>query len=98
MDGCPIATYGCRDNECPNTCFCADHCSWKKCKLEIPPKDCLMYANRHWEFNQQTNYWRTDLNGILKKLFSSMINLPIHIGSIDSSSIYFENIFNREYN
>ena len=66
MDGCPIATYGCRDNECPNTCFCADHCSWKKCKLEIPPKNCLTYANRHWKFNQQTNYWRTNLDGILK--------------------------------
>ena len=66
LDGCPIGTDECNGDGCPNTCFCEDHCSWKICKLEKPPKNCLMHTNRKWHYNQRNYYWETTWKGDLR--------------------------------
>ena len=52
-DGCPENTRGCDEFSCPNTCYCADHCSWKKCTLSEPPEDCLHGTNATWQWNHR---------------------------------------------
>ena len=64
-DGCPINTLGCKNHTCPNTCFCEDHCSWKKCRLENPPKSCVADSIRKWYFDDGKKYWKTILQGAL---------------------------------
>ena len=67
--GCPIGSYGCEstgdEKGCPNTCFCEDHCSWKKCRLDRPPPSCLGDDKHEWDFNGKTQYWRRVLNGTI---------------------------------
>ena len=65
-NGCPIGTYGYRDEECTKTCFCEDHCSWKACKLIVPPNTCVDNVKRKWNYDPQKKYWRTNLIGISK--------------------------------
>ena len=62
-EGCPGGSNGCNDIECPNTCFCEDHCSWKKCKLDKPLQNCLIQAKRNWVYDHRNNHWRTSLGG-----------------------------------
>ena len=64
LHGCPLGTYGCLDEKCPDTCFCEEHCSWEKCKLEDPPKNCLINAKRKWHLDFQKPHWETILAGI----------------------------------
>lgn len=71
LDGCPVGTIGCEDEGCPNTCFCEDHCSWKKCKLEQPPQKCLSDSNLQWKYDHRKKYWITDLRGIFLNLITS---------------------------
>ena len=71
--GCPLGTYGFGIHDCnedhdlecdvPNTCFCEDHCSWKRCKIDKPPQSCLAHAKREWVYNLERKYWRTALKG-----------------------------------
>ena len=66
-EGCPIGSYGCKAENCSNTCFCEDHCSWKMCKLkeqDMPPKSCIAHTDLKWHFDQQKNYWRAKKEGI----------------------------------
>ena len=70
-DGCPIGTNGYQSKECANTCFCEDHCSWKNCKLDEPPQNCLMYANLKWDYDQQRNYWKSISEGIIHKKYQT---------------------------
>ena len=62
-DGCPIGSYGCDNEDCPNTCFCGDHCSWRKCKLEKPPQSCLIHSNNKWVYDFDRNFWKSTLDG-----------------------------------
>ena len=71
-DGCPIGSYGCGDAICPNTCFCEDHCSWKKCKIRNPPLSCIENGNRKWDHDYHSNFWRASLDGIF---ISLLLNL-----------------------
>ena len=68
--GCPLGTYGsstsgCGGDRCgaPNTCFCEEHCSWKRCKIDKPPQSCLSHAKREWVYIPEVKYWRTNLKG-----------------------------------
>ena len=70
--GCPLGSYGfgihddCKfECDAPKTCFCEDHCSWKRCKIDKPPQSCLAHANREWIYNPEGKYWRTNLKGKL---------------------------------
>ena len=62
-DGCPVGAFGCIDRACPNSCYCEDHCSWKKCKLEDPPEGCLIHSDRKWFYDEENRYWRANLKG-----------------------------------
>ena len=62
-DGCPMGAYGCFDLVCPNSCYCEDHCSWKKCKLEDPPEGCLIHSDREWFYDEKNRYWKANLKG-----------------------------------
>ena len=68
LDGCSSGSYGCEDDGCPSTCFCEDHCSWRKCKLTEPPQSCVKNSRRIWIYDQRRNYWKTAWAGILMKL------------------------------
>ena len=53
-----------RPSGCPNgtlegltTCFCEDHCSWERCRLETPPYDCLPRTNTAWVWDSKKKYW-----------------------------------------
>ena len=68
--GCPLGTIGygtidCLWNRCgaPNTCYCEDHCSWKRCKIDKPPQSCLSHAKREWVYDPERKYWRTNWKG-----------------------------------
>ena len=74
LDGCPLGTNGCGNVACPNTCFCEDHCSWKKCKLDKPPNSCLKHTRRTWVYDRQKGYWRTKFIGNLN-IFLEHYNL-----------------------
>ena len=63
INGCPFGTIGCDKIECPKACFCEDHCSWNKCKLENPPVGCLGHSNRKWEYDEKELYWKTTFKG-----------------------------------
>ena len=65
--GCPIGTFGCGEKKCPNTCFCEDHCSWKKCRLENPPQSCLYNTKLKWDFDGYRNHWKSVIRGISVK-------------------------------
>ena len=64
LGGCPVGTIGCVDEGCPNTCFCETHCSWKKCKLDQPPHNCLSDTNLKWKYDHWKKYWITVVEGI----------------------------------
>ena len=61
---CPENTVGCYGFGCPNTCFCEEHCSWAKCRLEEPPKDCIETLGGVWVKNSVENYWTAKFTGI----------------------------------
>ena len=67
LEGCPYGTRGCNDAGCSNTCFCEkeDHCSWKKCKLDEPPHDCLKGTNSKWTKDNKIMYWVANLQGMI---------------------------------
>ena len=52
--GCPSGTFNSL-----NTCYCEDHCSWKTCRLSIPPQKCLsnIIGEAVWAWNSQKNAW-----------------------------------------
>ena len=77
-EGCPLGSYGFGIHDCgfdvrdpnayvqcdaPDTCFCEDHCSWKRCKIDKPPQSCLTHAKREWVYIPEGQYWRTNLRG-----------------------------------
>ena len=70
LNGCPFPSHGCSNEKCPSTCFCEDHCSWKKCKLKDPPRRCLLNANRTWKFNEEKEYWEATWRGISSLLLN----------------------------
>lgn len=43
-DGCPEGTF-----EGIETCFCKDHCSWRICRLNDPPRDCPKVMSWQWD-------------------------------------------------
>ena len=49
-DGCPLGTI-----DGGSTCYCEEHCSWHKCRLSEPPKDCPGVCN--WEWDSLRMYW-----------------------------------------
>ena len=59
LGGCPKNTLGCNTPNfgCPNTCYCEDHCSWKKCTLYSPPYQCLTGIDGEWVWNDKRQYW-----------------------------------------
>ena len=65
-DGCPIGSYGCQDDKCLNTCFCENHCSWKKCKHKSPPQWCLVHTKSGWNYDSRTHSWRAGVKGICR--------------------------------
>ena len=91
LDGCPLGTYGFGKNDCgsidwmqwmddkcdaPNTCFCEDHCSWKRCKMDKPPQRCLDHAKREWVYDKELKYWRTNLIGKFDPIFLTEFSKP----------------------
>ena len=60
---CPENTVGCYGFGCPNTCFCEEHCSWEKCRLEEPPKGCIESLGGVWVKNSVENYWTAKFIG-----------------------------------
>ena len=76
---CPKYTVGCYGLGCPNTCFCEEHCSWEKCRLEEPPKDCLEKLGGVWVKHYVENYWIAEFTGfkIIKYLQFSIIKFNI---------------------
>ena len=62
-DGCPEGTDGCDSQGCPNTCFCADHCSWEKCYLYEPPPDCLAGIQGAWVKESSEDFWTATTRG-----------------------------------
>ena len=64
LDGCPIGTDECNGDGCPNTCFCEDHCSWEKCYLNDPPKDCLENMGGAWAENPSGGFWTATSKGL----------------------------------
>ena len=50
--GCPKGTL-----EGLTTCFCEDHCSWERCRLETPPYDCLPRTNTAWIWDSKKKFW-----------------------------------------
>ena len=53
-NGCPYNTYEVTYDDSLSTafdgafCLCEDYCSWKGCKLEVPPSDCLSENKGVW--------------------------------------------------
>ena len=47
------------------TCFCEDHCSWRMCKLRIPPPECLPSAlvETEWTWDDKNSYWIAKVKG-----------------------------------
>ena len=47
------------------TCFCEDHCSWRMCKLRIPPPECLSSAlvATEWAWDDKNSYWIAQVKG-----------------------------------
>ena len=54
---CPKGTYGCIEENCPDTCFCENHCSWAKCALYEAPAECLISVNSEWTWHFTKGYW-----------------------------------------
>ena len=48
------------------TCFCEDYCTWKKCKLNIPPVECLPTESiaSKWVWDLSKSYWVAQVKGI----------------------------------
>ena len=53
-NGCPSGTFNSL-----NTCYCEDHCSWKTCRLSIPPHNCLLNIEGEavWAWDSQKYAW-----------------------------------------
>ena len=90
--GCPFGSYGFGTHDCeyegadtkcdaPNTCFCEEHCSWKRCKIDKPPQSCLQHAKREWVYNPERKYWRTNLKGKLppNRIDGNSLKIDINI-------------------
>ena len=64
---CPESTVGYFEEvECASqnfksriypTCFCEDHCSFEKCRLDEPPYDCLRGKLVEWIKNPEKHFW-----------------------------------------
>ena len=39
------------------TCNCEDHCSWYKCRLDIPPSKCLEGIKGIWKWDKKGSFW-----------------------------------------
>ena len=39
------------------TCHCEDHCSWYRCRLDIPPSKCLEGIKGIWKWDKKSSYW-----------------------------------------
>ena len=52
--GCPSGTFNSF-----NTCYCEDHCSWKSCRLFIPPQNCLSNIKGEvvWAWDTEIDVW-----------------------------------------
>ena len=63
--GCPLETFGCTGETCKNTktCFCGQHCSWDRCRLQHPPDDCLNGVNSKWKWNSRKIHWVAQFKG-----------------------------------
>lgn len=63
--GCPKEAVHCQMPKalekfmCPATCYCEDHCSFERCKLDVPPKGCLngLPLEPTWSWDSRQNYW-----------------------------------------
>ena len=55
----PRPTNGCPTNTIDGvtTCYCEDHCSWSRCRLEVPPEECLENTLSTWKWNHMKNQW-----------------------------------------
>ena len=87
-DGCPVGTHGCGDVICPNTCFCEDHCSWKKCKLKNQPLGCIVHENRKWDYDHQANFWRIRLEGIVVNITDLFLICLYLINDVRQQNFY----------
>ena len=65
FEQCPDNTLSCDGFGCPNTCFCEEHCSWARCRLEVPPCDCIETLGGIWVKNSEENYWTVKFTGNL---------------------------------
>ena len=92
-DGCPEGTIGCTDGRCPYTCFCEDHCSWKKCALEEAPDHCLSHVNSRWTWNSKEMFWVATINGndyILERITIYQIILAALSYNLDKNVFIFK--------
>ena len=71
-EGCPQNTKGCTEFGCPNTCYCADHCSWEKCKISPPPLSCLHRTDSAWQWN--SGWWTAKKIGKYIVIFDHIRN------------------------
>ena len=62
-NGCPYNTYEVIDGDDTFTgfegayCLCEDNCSWKGCKLEVPPPNCLSENKGVWLWDSRKRIW-----------------------------------------
>ena len=69
FEQCPDNTLSCYGFGCPNTCFCEEHCSWARCRLEVPPNDCIENLGGIWVKNTEENYWTAKFTGNCMRKF-----------------------------
>ena len=72
-EGCPQNTKGCTEFGCPNTCYCADHCSWEKCKISPPPLSCLHRTGSTWQWS--SGWWTAKKIGKYIVIFDHITNI-----------------------
>ena len=64
-NGCPYNTYEVTDDSDGSAstgfdgafCLCEDYCSWKGCKLEFPPSNCLSQNKGVWLWDSRKQSW-----------------------------------------
>ena len=62
-NGCPYNTYEVTYDDSGSTafdgafCLCEDYCSWKGCKLEVPPSNCLPENRGAWLWDSNKKIW-----------------------------------------
>ena len=63
---CPLfGTYTIGPFGTLQTCFCEDYCTWRKCKLNVPPVVCLPTNSiaSEWAWDPVKSYWVAQIKG-----------------------------------